>query len=138
MESLASTRVRDNTREKLPILVVDDEPDARNLIGKLLSAFGYQADVVADGVTALRLLEQKHYGLAILDYQMPGMNGLQLFKHIQRARPGMCGIFLTGDATLEVIYPALEAGVRRVLSKPVDFHELIPLIEEQLGDGAAK
>jgi CheY-like chemotaxis protein len=117
---------------------VDDEPDARNLIGKLLSAFGYQADVAADGVTALRLLEQKHYGLAILDYQMPGMNGLQLFKHIQRARPDMCGIFLTGNATLEVIYPALEAGVRRVLSKPVDFRELIPLIEEQLGDGAAK
>lgn len=137
MESLAPTNGRQTASEKRPILVVDDEPDARNLMGKLLAVFGYEADVAPDGKTALVLLEEKDYGLAILDYQMPGMNGVQLFKHMHRARPDLCGIFLTGNATLDVVYPALEAGVLRILAKPVDFRELIPLIEEQMGERAA-
>ena len=63
---------------------------------------------------------------------MPGMNGIQLFKHIHRARPEMRGIFLTSNTSLEVVRPALEAGVLRVFPKPVDFRELMPFVEEQV------
>jgi CheY-like chemotaxis protein len=121
---------------KPPILVVDDEPDACTMLAKLLSALGYRADVAHDGRAALQMIEQNQYGLAIIDYQMPGMNGVDLFRRMRRARPDLAGIFLTGYTTIDVVYPAIEAGVLRVFSKPPDFKELIPLIEEHLGSAA--
>jgi CheY-like chemotaxis protein len=117
---------------KLPVLVVDDNEDSAAMMAKLLSALGVTADVANSGVTALQRVERKHYGVAILDYQMPGMNGLELFRQIREIQPDLCGIFLTGYTTIDVVFPAIEAGVLRVLSKPVDFEELVPIIEEHL------
>ncbi len=117
---------------KLPVLVVDDNEDSAAMTAKLLSALGFTADVANSGVVALQRVEQKHYGVAILDYQMPGMNGLELFRQIREIQPDLCGIFLTGYTTIDVVFPAIEAGVLRVLSKPVNFEELVPIIEEHL------
>jgi DNA-binding response OmpR family regulator len=117
---------------KLPILVVDDEPDACNLMAKLLSALGYSVDVAYNGQTALQLIDQRQYGLAILDYQMPGMNGVDLFRRIRRARPDLAAVFVTGFTTIDVVFPAIEAGVLHVMSKPVNFQELVAIIEDHL------
>jgi two-component system, NtrC family, response regulator HydG len=117
----------------LPLLLVDDDPDACATAAKLLWAWGYQADIAHDGPTALKLVDQKSYALAIIDYEMPGMNGLEMFRRMRRICPELSGIFLTGHTTLDVVYPAIEAGVLCVLSKPVDFQELMPIIEQQAG-----
>ena len=82
---------------------------------------------------ALRQIERKQYGLAIVDYQMPGMNGVDLFRKMRERRPDLTGIFLTGYTTIDVVYPAIEAGILHVLPKPADFQELVPIIEEHLG-----
>jgi len=118
------------------ILLVDDNPDACATAAKLLWTWEYQADIALDGFTALDLVEKHPYALAIIDYQMPGMNGVELFRRMQRIRPAIKGIFLTGHTTLDVVYPAIEAGILRVLPKPVDFEELLPLIEEYAGSPA--
>jgi DNA-binding NtrC family response regulator len=118
---------------KLPILIVDDEPDAGTVLAKLLSALGYETDVARNGDAALELVERKQYGVAIIDYIMPGMNGAELLTRIHELHPGLTAILLTGFTTIDVVYPAVEAGVVRVLSKPVDFQELLPIIEEHLG-----
>ena len=101
-----------------------------------LRALGYDVDTANDGPSALQLIERKRYGIAIIDYQMPGMNGVDLFRRIRVARPDMAGVFLTGHTTINVVSPAIEAGVLRVLSKPVDFEELIPIIEDHIGTAA--
>jgi DNA-binding response OmpR family regulator len=116
----------------LPVLLVDDNPDACAMAAKLLWAWGYQVDIAHDGPTALKLVDQRDYGLAIIDYQLPGMNGVELFRRMRQLRPDITGIFLTGFTTLEVVYPAIEAGILRVLPKPVDFKELMPIIEEHV------
>lgn len=121
---------------KLPVLVVDDNEDSAAMMAKLLSAFGYHTDVANSGVGALQLAERKQFGVAILDYQMPGMNGLELFRQLRELQPELCGVFLTGYTTIDVVFPAIDAGVLRVLSKPVNFEELVPIIEEHLGSGA--
>lgn len=118
--------------EKLPILIVDDNRDACAMLAKLLSTFGYQTDVAEGGDAALDLVEHKNYGIAIVDYLMPGLNGVDLFREMRKIQPDLSGIFLTGHTTIDVVYPAIEAGVLRVLPKPADFEELIPLIEEHL------
>src|SRR5437773_2181180 len=117
----------------LPILVVDDDLDAGTIMAKLFSAFGYEADVAHSGPAALELIQQKQFGIAIIDYRMPGMNGVELFRRMREIRPDLAAIFLTGYTTIDVVYPAIEAGILRVLSKPADFQELIPIIKEHLG-----
>ena len=116
---------------KLPILLVDDNLDSCQTAAKLIRLAGdYETDIAQDGFTALELIERKHYALAIIDYQMPDMNGVELFRRMRQIRPKMKAIFVTGYATLDVIYPAIDAGILRVLAKPVDFEELIPVIDE--------
>jgi DNA-binding NtrC family response regulator len=123
------------TNSKLPILIVDDEPDAGAILAKLLSALGYDADVARGGDAALQLADRKNYGVAIVDYVMPGMNGAEVISRLHERRPDLAAILLTGYTTIDVVYPAVEAGVVRVLSKPVDFKELLPIVEEHLGAG---
>jgi two-component system response regulator HydG len=120
---------------KLPILIVDDDADAGEMMSKLLSACGFQADVARDGYKALKLAEDKQFGIAIIDYRMPGMNGVELFRRLREMRPDLAAVFLTGYPTIDVVYPAIEAGIVRVLSKPADFQELVPILEEYLGSG---
>jgi len=120
---------------KLPILIVDDDADAGEMMSKLLSACGFQADVARDGYKALELAEDKQFGIAIIDYRMPGMNGVELFRRLREMRPDLAAVFLTGYPTIDVVYPAIEAGIVRVLSKPADFQELVPILEEYLGSG---
>ena len=55
---------------------------------------------------------------------------------MRQLRPDLAGIFLTGFTTLDVVYPAIEAGILHVLAKPVDFNDLMPIIEEHLGTTA--
>lgn len=117
---------------KLPILVVDDNVDACAMLAKLLSALGYQADAAHDADEAIALVKRNAYGLAIVDYQMPGLNGVELFRKLREIHPDLAGVFLTGHTTIDVVYPAIEAGILRVLPKPADFQELIPLIEQHM------
>ena len=113
----------------LPILLVDDDRGACNTLAILLSVSGYQTDVAYNGISALNLLQKKEFGLAISDYQMPGMNGIDLFRCMRRLRPELPGLLLTGYSKSHVEELALEAGILHVLSKPADFQELLPLIE---------
>jgi CheY-like chemotaxis protein len=116
---------------KTPLLLVDDNPDACRTAAKLIRWAGdYETDIAYDGASALELVQGREYALAIIDYQLPDMNGLELFHRIRQIRPAAKAIFLTGFANPDVIDPAHEAGVLQVLAKPVDFAALIPIIDE--------
>jgi DNA-binding NtrC family response regulator len=116
---------------KLPLLLIDDNSDACNLASKFISWTGdYDCDIATDVFTALALAERKPYALAIIDFQMPEMNGIELFRRLRQVQPGIKAIFLTGFAQIDVVFPAIQAGVLRVLAKPVDFEELIGAIDE--------
>ena len=116
---------------KIPILLIDDNLDSCQTAAKLLRLAGdYESDIAQDVFTALELIEKKEYALAIIDYQMPEMNGVELFQRMKQIRPDLKAIFVTGYATIDVVFPALEAGVLRVLAKPVDFELLIPVIDD--------
>jgi CheY-like chemotaxis protein len=115
----------------LPILLVDDNPDACATAAKLLWANGYHADMAHDGPSALQQIEAQPYALAIIDYHLPGTNGVELFRQMRQLRPRLTGIFLTGFPLL--IDPAEDAGIVEVLPKPVDFDKLLRLLEENVG-----
>jgi CheY-like chemotaxis protein len=88
----------------------------------VLADLGYRVSVAYNGETALQLLDQSCYRLALIDYRMPGMDGVTLFYwHIRGRRPGLVGVLVTACAGPETVTAATDAGMRRVLGKPVDF-----------------
>lgn len=121
----------------MPIILVDDNLDACETAAKYLRWAGdYEVDMAHDAASALRLLAQRAYALAVIDYQLPDMNGIELFRQSKTIRPDLKAIFVTGFPTIDVVFPAIDAGVLRVLAKPVEFEELIPVIDEYVFDTA--
>lgn len=116
---------------KRSLLLVDDNQDACRSAATLIAWSGdYDVDFALDCRTALQLVQAKHYALAIIDYQLPGMNGIELFQKMREICPHIKSIFVTGYADSGVVFPALEAGVLQVLAKPVNFIDLIPVIDQ--------
>jgi CheY-like chemotaxis protein len=115
------------------ILAVDDDQSTRRIVSKLLAGRGYEVDTVSDGAGALDLVRKNKYDLAVLDYEMPLMNGVELFRHITKLRPTTVGIFLTAHTRLDTVFPAVEAGITRVLGKPIDGDELLSVVEQLVG-----
>jgi CheY-like chemotaxis protein len=115
------------------ILVVDDDRDTCASLSDIISDLGYSVDVAYDGPAALELSRSHPYGLALLDYKMPGMDGVELYGHLKRVRADTVGVLVTAYAADATLRAAAEAGIRRVLPKPVEFGHLIPLIEEVAG-----
>ncbi len=115
------------------ILLVDDDRDSCASLSDIISDLGYQVGVAYDGPSALELSRRQPYGLALLDYKMPGMNGVELYGHLKEVRADTVGVLVTAFAADATMQAALQAGIRQVLPKPVDFGHLIPLIEEVAG-----
>jgi two-component system response regulator HydG len=115
------------------ILVVDDEVDTCRNLSDILTDLGYSVDVAHEGQTALEMVRQKPYDVALLDFKMPGMDGLTLYREIKKLRAGTVAIVVTAYAGGDTKAEALAAGAWQVLSKPVDFPMLLGLVDEALG-----
>lgn len=111
------------------ILVVDDDDDTRSNLADILIDLGYQVDTAPNGAVALELIRKKPYDVALLDLKMPDMDGLTLSRHIRALRSGTVSLIVTAYANEETRLEAAQTGVWRVLSKPVDFSVLLPLVE---------
>jgi CheY-like chemotaxis protein len=115
------------------ILVVDDDVDTCRNLADILNDLGYHVDTANDGPAALELLRQRPYDVALLDYKMPGMDGLTLYREIKKLRAGTVAIVVTAYAGGGTAEEALQAGAWQVLAKPVDFPKLLGLLNEALG-----
>lgn len=104
------------------ILVVDDEDAVRKLLDATLSELGFQVDVAADGVGALRLLERHEfaYDVVLADLRMPGLGGAELYQHIAEKSPslGRRVVFITGDTVSSDTRAFLERTGLQTVAKP--------------------
>ncbi len=115
------------------ILVVDDDRETCISMSDILTDLGYKVDTATDGFAALELSGRSLYRLALLDYKMPGMDGVELYRYLKQAQAETVGVLVTGFAADTTVQEAIRAGFRHVLPKPVDFGQLIPLVEEVAG-----
>ena len=127
-------------QQNLNFLVVDDFSTMRRIIKNLLHDLGYANVTEADdGNTALPLLKDGNFDFLITDWNMPGMAGLELLKHVRAdARLGkMPVLMLTAEAKREQIVEAAQAGVSGYVIKPFTAATLKEKIDKILAARAA-
>jgi two-component system, NtrC family, response regulator HydG len=112
------------------VLVVDDEPDTCRNLSDILQEFGYHVETACDGTTALALVRSRPFDVALLDFKMPDMDGVTLYREIKKLRPELVAILVSAYAGKDVHEAAESAGTWKVLSKPVDLNFLLPLVEQ--------
>jgi CheY-like chemotaxis protein len=111
------------------ILLVDDDVDICSNLADILTDLGYRVDIAHDGSAALSLLDNRRYDVIVVDYQMPGMNGVTLLRKIRLIRPDAVSLMVTayvGSAAED----AITAGACQILSKPVNVTSLLSLVHE--------
>lgn len=121
------------TEPRTSVLVVDDDVDACRNLADILEDVGYAAATAHDGPSALARVRSRRFDVALLDLKMPGMDGLELYREMKRLRPETVAIVISAHASGETARQARDAGVWRVLAKPIDPGRLMPLIDEALG-----
>jgi two-component system cell cycle response regulator DivK len=115
-----------------PVLVVEDDDCIREMVQTMLECcLGLKTIPAADGTAALRLARRRAPALVLLDIMMPGIDGLEVARHL-KAKPATRGIpiiALTASATRE---QALAAGCVDYIQKPFDVERLIGTVQRYL------
>lgn len=108
------------------ILIADVDPDSRIIVASVVSVLGYDPVVVQSGEEAIVELSRGIPDLAIVDFTMPDMDGLQVCQHIKREHPGnfVPVLMLTARGTLRDKVKALAEGVDDYITKPFNYEEL--------------
>ncbi len=125
----SSRRTRGN---KLRIVVVEDNADARELLGRLLEHEGYEVRSAGTGPKGLEIIQEASPDVALVDVGLPGMDGYSIARAIRR-QPEYNGIYLvalTGYGQSSDRQQAKEAGFNSHFTKPVDFQELSQLLNQ--------
>ena len=116
------------------ILLVDDDPEALNILHRLLHFLTRRYEIVAvdNGVTALALIAVRPVALVITDYYMPGMNGVQLTGAIKAASPATHVAIISAYDVRDVARQAKAVAADYVLPKPFMLAQLKLMLEESL------
>lgn len=116
----------------MKILIVDDSRAMRSVIGRLVKKLGHETIEAGHGKEALeKLASGEHVDVALVDWNMPLMNGLELVKAV-RSTPQHCNLpllMVTSETEVERVLAAMEAGADEYLMKPFTDQELATKIE---------
>jgi two-component system NtrC family response regulator len=111
--------------DPLRIVVVDDEPAQRELLGGFLAKQGHQVFLSGSGAEALTHVRDRQVDLVLSDCRMPGMSGPELLRGMKEVNPEIPLILMTAYGTVETAVQAMKDGAADYLSKPLDLEELL-------------
>ncbi len=118
--------------ERERILVVDDAPDALELIERNLTASGYQVFTAPGAVEAIRILDSTPVDLVVTDLKMPKVGGLDLVQHVRENFKNTEAMMITGYPTIQGAVAAVKAGSQEYLTKPFTDEELLSAVRSVL------
>ncbi|MFI5295664.1 MAG: response regulator [Thermodesulfovibrionales bacterium] len=100
------------------ILIVDDEADLRIMLAEVCRISGYCVNCADNGMDALRRLEEETYSLIIVDYQMPGMDGIELVRKV-RERGNLLPVIAMSAMDAGKLF--IDAGANLFMKKPFNY-----------------
>ena len=113
-----------SNHKKIKILLVDDEIDFLKVMAERLSLKGFDVIAASNGKDAIVSAEKDLFDVAVVDFQMPGMDGTQVLKLLKERHKYLEIIMLTGHATVDSAVECTKLGAFKFLEKPYDFENL--------------
>jgi DNA-binding NtrC family response regulator len=110
------------------VMLVDDEKDFIEILSQRLETRGLKVIAVTSGEEALVMTDDQNFDVAVVDFAMPGINGIETLKQIKEKRPDIEVIMLTGQGTIQSGIEAMKHGAIDYLEKPVDLNILMEKI----------
>lgn len=117
---------------KQRVLIVDDEPDIRELLEITLMRMGLETRNAEDYSNATRLLEEEHFDLCLTDMKLPDGDGIALVEHIQNHYPNTPTAVITAHGSIDLAIKAMKCGAFDFVSKPVSLETLRNLVDKAL------
>jgi DNA-binding NtrC family response regulator len=114
------------------ILVVDDESAIRRILNLFLSDRGHLVVEAATGEAAVAAADRTTFDLAVVDYSLPGIDGLQTLGRLRERDPTVASVFMTAHGSIRSAVDAIRAGASDYLTKPFDNEQLLLAIEKAL------
>ena len=114
------------------VLVVDDEPEVRQVLLEFLSSRGYDVTAASGGAEAVAIVETIKPDLVLLDVAMPDMDGVETLKRIVAIEPALAVIMVTANADIGVTSKLLALGAVDYVPKPFDLDYLDQAVSTQV------
>jgi FixJ family two-component response regulator len=124
-------------QKDITVFIVDDDASVRKALKRLIKVEGFKAKTFG---SAREFIDSGHYqsaGVLVLDVRMPGMNGLELQKHLIDSGSDMRIIFITAHEDIQARHKALEAGAIDFIKKPFEDQTLLEGIQRALSNYAS-
>ena len=120
------------SNEKPHILLIDDEPIALSNLSHVLEREGYTVTACKDGESGLAEMQGTEFDLVLTDLRMPGIDGMDVLRHIRESTPEVPVIMITGHATLDSAVDAMKAGAYHYIAKPFRLDEARQVVRSAL------
>jgi len=114
---------------KLNILIVEDGRSQREMLRDFLISEGHSVMEAENGEAAIKAVLANHFDLILLDYKMPGMDGMEVLKEVKRINHEIDVVIITAYGTIETAVEAIKVGAIDYITKPVELDELLILVD---------
>lgn len=114
------------------VLVIDDEPDIRELLEITLMRMGLKSTSASDVHSAYATIQNDQFDLILTDMRLPDGNGLDIVRYVTESHPGTPIAVITAHGSMDLAIESLKSGAFDFVSKPIDIHKLRNLINQAL------
>jgi len=114
------------------ILIIDDDPQMRSMLSSILKEDGYSVETVENGKKAIKTCEKVPFDLALIDVNLPDIEGVELLPKLKQMQPKMVKIIITGSPSIDNAVKAVNEKPDGFILKPFNVPQLLEMIRKRL------